>query len=65
MDLQQAAVGLLPQQVLKQVPTLSKLHGDAQMGRREEHLQGSRHSWQGCDMGMCAAAGLMLDPVCS
>ena len=70
VDLQQAAVGLLPQQVLEQVPTLSKLHGDAQMGGREEHLQGSRHSSQGCQQGhvqgvacMCAAAGLVLNPV--
>lgn len=47
VDLQQAAVGLLPQQVLKQVPALSKLHGNAQVGGREEHLQGSRCSPQG------------------
>ena len=53
-------MGLLPQQVLEQVPTLSKLHGDAQMGGRQEHLQGSRHSRQG---GTLARVGLMKDPV--
>ena len=57
VDLQQAAVGLLPQQVLEQVPTLSKLHGNAQMGGREEHLQGSRHSSQGLT-GACAGCGM-------
>ena len=60
MDLQQAAVGLLPQQVLEQVPTLSELHGDAQMGGREEHLQGSR---QGLTWACVGLPGLMLDPI--
>ena len=63
MDLQQAAVGLLPQQVLEQVSTLSKLHGDAQMGGREEHLQGSRHSSQVVTWACVQLLGLGLDPV--